>query len=96
MSLFIRDIRLGKGSFQIKVLTLVQLIMENRLRHARGPVHLDRVRHMYAAGEKVNGNVSSLICHFKKNIRHKFSWIKFHFFIFFLTVLKLAHEPKTT
>ena len=31
--------RLGKGSFQIEVLTLVQLMTENRLRHARGPVH---------------------------------------------------------
>ena len=30
---------LGKGSFRIEVLTLVQLITENRLRQARGPVH---------------------------------------------------------
>ena len=28
----------GKGSFWIEVLTLVQLITESRLRHARGPV----------------------------------------------------------
>ena len=27
------------GSFRIEVLTLVQNITENRLRHARGPVH---------------------------------------------------------
>ena len=38
---------LGKGSFQIEVLTLVQNIMENRLRHARGPAHLHCVRYMY-------------------------------------------------
>ena len=38
---------LGKGSFHIKVLTLVQNITENRLRHARGPVHLHCVRYMY-------------------------------------------------
>ena len=38
-SLYIQETRLGKGSFRIDVLTLVQNIMENRLRHARGPVH---------------------------------------------------------
>ena len=31
--------RFGKGSFRIKVLTLVLNITENRLRHASGPVH---------------------------------------------------------
>ena len=31
---------LVKGSIQFKVLFLIQLIMENRLRHARGPVHI--------------------------------------------------------
>ena len=30
---------IGKGSFQTQVLTLIQNITENRLRHARGPVH---------------------------------------------------------
>ena len=29
---------MGEGSFQTEVLTLIQLITENRLRHARGPV----------------------------------------------------------
>ena len=36
---FIWETRLGKGNFWIKVLSLVQLITENGLRHARGPVH---------------------------------------------------------
>ena len=40
ISLFIWEARLGEGSFWIKVLTLIQNIMENRLRHARGPVQL--------------------------------------------------------
>ena len=39
ISLFVWETRLGKGSFQIEVLILVQNITENRLRHARGPVH---------------------------------------------------------
>ena len=30
---------MGKGSFQIEVLTLIQNITENRLRNAKGPVH---------------------------------------------------------
>ena len=30
---------MSKGSFQIRVLALVQLITENRLRHGSGPVH---------------------------------------------------------
>ena len=38
-SIFIWETRLGKGSFQMEVLTLVQNITENRLRVARGPVH---------------------------------------------------------
>ena len=46
ISLFIWETGLGKGSFRIKVLTLVQLITENRLMHARGPVHLHRVRYV--------------------------------------------------
>ena len=35
-SLYIQETRLGKGSFRIDV----QNVMENRLSHARGPVHL--------------------------------------------------------
>ena len=30
---------MGKDRLQIEVLTLIQNITENRLRHARGPVH---------------------------------------------------------
>ena len=47
ISLFVWETRLGKGSFQIEVLTLVQNITENRIRHARGPVHLHWVRYMH-------------------------------------------------
>ena len=36
--LFVKT-RLGKGNFRIEVLTLVQLITENRLSHARASVH---------------------------------------------------------
>ena len=41
--------RLGKETFRIKVLTLSnsQLIMENRLRHTKGPVHLHRVHYIH-------------------------------------------------
>ena len=47
-SLFIWETRVGNGSFWIKVLTLVQNIIENKLRHARGPVHVKhRVRYIY-------------------------------------------------
>ena len=39
LCLFILETRVGKDRFQIEVLTLVQNITENRLRHDRGPVH---------------------------------------------------------
>ena len=39
ISLFIREQDWVMTGFQIEVLTLVQHITENRLRHARGPVH---------------------------------------------------------
>ena len=44
ISLFIWETRLGSGSFQIQVLTLIRNIAENRLRHARSPVHLHRIQ----------------------------------------------------
>ena len=37
--IFWEKTRLGKASFRIEVLTLVRIIMENRLRHARGTIH---------------------------------------------------------
>ena len=39
---------MGKGNLQTEVLTLIQNIMENRLRHARGPVHLHRVHYTHS------------------------------------------------
>ena len=47
IGLFIWETILGKESLRIKVLTLVQNITENRLRHARGPVHLHRVGYIH-------------------------------------------------
>ena len=48
ISLFIWDARLGKGSFQMEALTLIQNITENRIRHARGPVILHRVCYIFS------------------------------------------------
>ena len=47
ISLFFLETRWGKGSFWIEVLTLVQNISENRIRHARVPVHLHLIRYMH-------------------------------------------------
>ena len=37
-----------KTGFQIEVLTLIHNLTENRLRHARGPVHYHQVHYMNA------------------------------------------------
>ena len=48
ISLFIWETRWGKGRFQIEVLNIVQNILENRIRHARRPVHFTwRLLHLY-------------------------------------------------
>ena len=53
ISLFMWETRSGKDRFQIKVLTLVQNIMENRLRHAIGPVHyIESVTFIRSYGQK--------------------------------------------
>ena len=50
ISLFIWEARLSKGSFRTKALTFVMNVMENRLRHTRGPVHLHCVCYMCDVG----------------------------------------------
>ena len=39
--------RLGKTGFQIEGSDLIQFIMEDRLRHASGPVQSSRIRYIY-------------------------------------------------
>ena len=39
ISLFYLGNNIGKGRFQFEVLSLIQLITKNRLRHASGPAH---------------------------------------------------------
>ena len=53
--------RLGKTGFQIEGSNLIQLIMEDRLRHASGPVHTSLIRYIYrACHKKVSSSILGL------------------------------------
>ena len=75
-----------KTGFQIEVLTLIQNLTENRLRHARGPVQFTETV-TYMGGLKIFGNIKSLLipfwwlfqCHyddsaFNKKKRYLSTW----------------------
>ena len=54
ISLFILEQDWVKAGFQIEVLALIQNLMENKHRHASGPVHQHRVSYIFEHMSKLH------------------------------------------